>query len=139
MSQKTAATTTKRLAAVASMIARSLTKMELYILRLVIAVSAADEAVAQPTDGPDEGGLPRVVAELLAQAADQHVGRAGARPGGRSRWPSSPPARRCARGRPPPPALPGGAPPGYGPPARAARTASAGSRPHPAPTRGCGP
>src|SRR5262249_56633915 len=39
-------------------------------------IAAPDELIAHATDGLDEGGMPRVVAELLAQAADQHVHRA---------------------------------------------------------------
>src|SRR5215210_1014933 len=83
-SPKTLETTSSRLTAVAAMITRSLTKMERCSpawkasldIAASVSASAANEAVARPPHGQDEGGPPGVVAELLAQAADQDVDRA---------------------------------------------------------------
>src|SRR3954470_16761460 len=79
---KKPATKRTRLTAVASMMASSLTKIERCHaprrVRSLIAgaVPAADKAVAGPPHRADEGGTAGIVAELLAQPADQHVDRA---------------------------------------------------------------
>ena len=140
-------------------------------------LAAADEPVADAAHGPDEARPPRVVAELLAQAADQHVDRAvvgfpvdaarlvqdalagehrprlrtSSRAARTRRWSARARALEARRARvqftssAPARTLSAvvvaaraAAPPGSAPPARAARTAWAGSRRRPARGRRCG-
>src|SRR5256885_6777346 len=69
---KKTVTTVIRLTAMTSMMATSLPKIDVCRSRGLVR-AASDELIAGPADGADERGALGVVAQLLAQAADQHV------------------------------------------------------------------
>src|SRR5262245_46328255 len=76
--RKNATTSPVRLRAMTSMTTRSFPKTDRCSAGRagVSLIGAADEPVAAPAHGLDEGGMPRVVAELLAQPGDEDVDRA---------------------------------------------------------------
>src|SRR5690349_12577581 len=75
MKMKNTTTRPIRPRAIASITPRSLAKTDRCTAGRgqASAIGAADEAVAQPAHGLDEGGAAGIVAELLAQPGDEHV------------------------------------------------------------------
>src|SRR5262245_37166778 len=70
MNQKNPPTSSSRLAAIVSMTATSLPKIDVDGRSIM---PASGEAIANPADGSNEGRMFRVVAELLPNAAHEHV------------------------------------------------------------------
>jgi hypothetical protein len=64
--QKNKVTRSSRHAAIVTMMARSLANTELL-------TTSSDKAVADPSHGPDEERLLRIIAKLLAQSTNQDV------------------------------------------------------------------